>query len=321
MTKRKAFTLVELLVVIAIIGVLIALLLPAVMMARESVRRAHCTNNIKQMLLGVHSYMDMTGGHIPRGVTVDHTTTASTCGSDENNPYAHTLHTFLLPYIEQQNLFDQVDFRYGMKDAHNAAVRATRVATYECPSSELGPHLSTDGPNNYPLAMSSHGFGQCGRYSPPNGGVFSIFWGLKHTFSGATQIPLEQATLVAPAMRMQSIVDGLSNTMVIGEFAPNRDYVIEANTSQNFGRSWFNGQFQASIGYTINSNGTPNSPLETWGVGQPWGRNNSTVGSYHPGGINGGFMDGSVHFVPDTIDGSMWFALGTPKGGEVVQIP
>lgn len=321
MTKRKAFTLVELLVVIAIIGLLIALLLPAVMMARESVRRAHCTNNQKQMLLAMHNYMDMTGGNIPRGVTVDHTTTASTCGGDDNNPYAHTIHTFLLPFLEQQNLFDQVDFLYGMKASQNAGVRRTRVSTYECPSAEIGPYLATDGPNNYPVSMSSHGYGQCGRYSPPNGGVFAIFWGLKHTFDGSTPLPLDQAKLVAPEMRMTRITDGLSNTMVIGEFAPGRDYVLENGVSKwQFARSWFNGQSVSSIGYTINANGTPNSPKATWGS-STWARNLSTVGSYHPGGVNGGFMDGSVRFIPDTIDGQMWFAMGTPNGGEVIQFP
>ena len=318
MSKRTAFTLVELLVVIAIIGVLIAFLLPAVQMAREAARRNHCVNNIKQMLLGLHNYMDVAGGNIPRGVHFSHTTRADGCGRDEGNPYAHTLHTYLLPFIEQQNIYEQVDFQYGMTASQNAHVKAMRVATYECPSSPLGPYLSTCGPNNYPLAMSSHGYGQCGRYGPPNGGVFSIFWGLKYPFSGGTPIPLEDAPIVAPKMKMAVITDGLSNTMVIGEFAPGRDYVLENGVDKNqFARSWFSGAYESNIGYTIHRNGTPNSPLATWGSGT-YARNLSTVGSYHPGGVNGGMMDGSVRFIPDTIEGNLWFALGTPERGEVV---
>ncbi|MCR9116377.1 MAG: DUF1559 domain-containing protein [bacterium] len=322
MKTRHAFTLVELLVVIAIIGVLIALLLPAVQMAREAARRTQCTNNVKQMALGLHNYMDNNGGKIPRGVTITHTTKYNTCGGDEGAPYAHTIHTLLLPYIEEMNLYNQIDFDFDMKATENAAVKKTRVAAYECPSSVLSPHINSSGPHNYPVAMSDHGFGQCGRFSPPRGGVFAMFWGLKYPYVGTTQVPLDQASTIAPAMKLAAITDGTSNTIGISEFAPGLDYVIETGMDKDdFGRSWFDGRYQGNIGFTINRNGTPNSPLATWGTGNSWERNNSTVGSYHPTGVNAGLMDGSVTFISDTIDGNVWYALGTPNGGEVFELP
>ena len=106
--RRDAFTLIELLVVIAIIAILIALLLPAVQQAREAARRAQCKNNMKQIMLALHNYMDTTNQVIPRGI--NHMTGNDCCCETDNGEYAHTLYTMLLPYIDQAPLYNQVDF-------------------------------------------------------------------------------------------------------------------------------------------------------------------------------------------------------------------
>src|SRR5581483_8618373 len=125
--SRSAFTLIELLVVIAIIGVLMSLLLPAVQKVREAGNRIKCQNNLKQMITALHAYHD-TNRKFPPGRMID------TTGGTTSLSLSFSVHSRLLPYLEQQPLFDTIDFKSAWDSAANAAPRGTMVSTFVCPS-------------------------------------------------------------------------------------------------------------------------------------------------------------------------------------------
>ncbi len=307
--STRGFTLIELLVVIAIIAILIALLLPAVQQAREAARRSSCRNNLRQLGLALHNYVDTTGGAIPRAS--QHTTGNDCCCETDNGEYAHTVYTMLLPYLEQSNLYESVDFDHDPQHSSNAGVRRTRVSSFLCPSA---PEIadSTYANHNYPTAGSSHGYGLCGRHGSDNtNGIFASRWGLRSAESGR---------LWAPDMHLRMVTDGTSNTVTFSEFAKGLDYVLPASHKNNMGRSWFDpAAGYGNIQFSLHTSATPNSPAVTWGsVSAGNARNWGTVGSYHTGGVHVALLDGSVRFVSDSISGSTWRAIGTPRGGEVV---
>jgi prepilin-type N-terminal cleavage/methylation domain-containing protein/prepilin-type processing-associated H-X9-DG protein len=139
--RRGGFTLVELLVVIAIIGVLVALLLPAVQAAREASRRSQCSNNIKQIVLGVHNFHD-SQGTVPPAVGFNPITgTVATPGSFGNG---WGWLPMMLPYIEQKNLYDQINFGASVNCRSQAQVHAARIPGFRCPSDPLGGKLLND---------------------------------------------------------------------------------------------------------------------------------------------------------------------------------
>ncbi|HTN76184.1 MAG TPA: DUF1559 domain-containing protein, partial [Pirellulaceae bacterium] len=130
--SRRAFTLVELLVVIAIIGILVALLLPAVQSAREAARRMQCQNNLKQLALACHNYHDSRMLFPPSSIWYNATEGGvnSTNNANLNANWA----ILILPYIEQQNLYDSFKFNVGIPDATNAGPRSVRLTAMQCPS-------------------------------------------------------------------------------------------------------------------------------------------------------------------------------------------
>ena len=199
--KRRAFTLIELLVVIAIIAILIALLLPAVQQAREAARRTQCKNNLKQIGLALHNYLDVYSV-LPPSFVSDISTT-DTCGGE------WSVHVRLLPYIEDANLYNQADLSLCYGDAANSGVATQRVGTYLCPS-EVNDKTRTSGGAavHYPI---SYGF---------NGGTWRVWTNSsRQTGDGA----------FAPNSRFgtQHFTDGTSNTIGFAEVkaftAYNRD--------------------------------------------------------------------------------------------------
>ncbi|WP_417387769.1 DUF1559 domain-containing protein [Gimesia sp.] len=305
--RKRGFTLIELLVVIAIIAILIALLLPAVQQAREAARRSQCRNNLKQLGLALHNYIDTTGGVIPRAV--NHYNTPDCCCVTDNGNYAYTIYTMLLPYLDQTNLYNKVNFAVDPQNSVNAEVRRTKVSVFMCPSAMVIDDANY-AQHNYPTASANHGYGLCGRHgSRTTNGIFASSWGIYNTDTGAT---------VDPQMRMQNITDGTSNTITFSEFAKGLDYVLPTSHKNNMGRSWFDPAVgYGNIGFSTKTQSTPNSPVPTYSTTINWG----TVGSAHTGGVHCGFMDGAVRFISNNIDGRQWQALCSAMGGEVVEVP
>lgn len=297
---RRGFTLIELLVVIAIIAVLIALLLPAVQQAREAARRTQCRSNLKQIGLALHNYLEVTAGAVPRGV--NHWSSPTCCCVTDNGQVGHTIHTMLLPYLEQTPLYNQINMNArATAAAQLPAVYNKKLPVYICPSATPAP--VTTGQVNYPAAGTAHGYGVCGLIGgSTTNGVFADRWGMT---IDVTLAPTD------PAMTIAGVKDGLSNTIAFSEFAYGLPGALPVG--QTFGDSWFIPNF-GTTEFAPLANATPNNPAPTYSTTSNYG----TVRSYHSGGVSALLMDGSVRFLSDNISGTVYAALGTPKGGEVI---
>jgi prepilin-type N-terminal cleavage/methylation domain-containing protein/prepilin-type processing-associated H-X9-DG protein len=292
MRARKSivsgFTLVELLVVIAIIGVLVALLLPAVQPAREAARRTSCSNNLKQLGLGLHNYHDVFRvfpyGHHYRG-NFDGDPTNNEGGTGYGWAYA------LLPFIEQNTLFQQFNGLLPVSStalpSRNAILAQTSLAVFGCPS-DTKPRNFNDGgiPNS---ATSS--YQGCG----------TSYDGWSAQAVGVVPNPLRFNGLFCRDNRgdpygMNQILDGTSQTFAIGETKWRMDN-NGRNRSRIFGAT-DNASFATGASNALLINGQ-------WQINwtQPQGNPNPhrTAGSNHPGGAQFAFIDGSVRFVPETI--------------------
>ena len=301
---KWGFTLIELLVVIAIIAVLIALLLPAVQQAREAARRSQCKNNLKQMGLALHNYLDNTKGVFPRGV--NHSSGPACCCVTDNGQVGHTIHAMLLPFMDQAPLYAKINFGVRASDVLNAPVYQARMPAFICPSAILPPVPASGAqPHNYPAAGTAHGYGLCGVHgSGTTNGIFASRWGLVNDGTGSVG---------DGTMTIAGITDGLSNTMAFSEFAHGRPNSFSGATVHSYGESWFIPNY-GNTEYSILANATPNNPSYTYLATHNWG----TVRSYHVGGAHTVLCDGSVRFISENISGLTWVALGTPRSGEVV---
>jgi prepilin-type N-terminal cleavage/methylation domain-containing protein/prepilin-type processing-associated H-X9-DG protein len=323
MRRYRGFTLVELLVVIAIIGILVALLLPAIQAAREAARRAECTSNIKQICLALHNYMDTHSEAIPRGAEIKRGRNCC-CANSDYHP-GHTVHTMLLPYVEQQALYDRYDMNVPWFNQEPDIIDQ-RIPGYLCPSARTykkqsvstGP-VSWQGtapstrsqvfPHNYPGAGAEHGWGGCGRHRSGGhryNGVFAYRWGILE----------ENSTPADERLRMSGVTDGTSTTMAFSETAQGRETYVSGSlntTWSNYrGRGWADPWYNSTT-FSVGPRSTPNSLVSQYG-----GFNASNATSYHPAGVNVGFCDGSVKFITDSIDGNTWWAMGTIQRQDVV---
>ena len=303
---RRAFTLVELLVVIAIIGILVALLLPAVQAAREAARRAQCVNNMKQMQLGIIGFENVKK-KFPSGRAGLDSGAAGGDGRGES--------TFvqILPFIEEQQLFDLVDKQFPVWDfanrdkwdniAGNITVVGTVVKSYRCPSDPT-PNTYTsqelewneDPPSPTILALTSYGcnWGSqvANTYKQTNDGIFLY----------KTQIPIKK------------VPDGLSKTMFIGEINTRVELPIPLYLTA---MTWTHGIRRA----TLRSTAQPmNQPLAAW-YGAVGAAEDAYFGSHHPGGAHFSFGDGHVSFLSENIDGDTYKWLSTRADNEVAAEP
>ena len=321
--SRSAFTLVELLVVIAIIGILVALLLPAVQAAREAARRMSCQNNNKQLGLALHNFHD-TFKHFPAGAQND------VLPVPIPTPIAYirgtSWLTFILPQIEQQAIYNSYNFAVAYNTAANYAVGGNEIKAFKCPSGNnlrSGNGAEVFGTNNL-ACHTTHYYGVMGPSSRTSPSVV-VFGGVTYNYvvgnptandAYATDGVLGQYRDTTGSVTtghfgsIAEITDGTSNTMMVGE----RSMFLPPGQANDF-RAWTRG----------NNGGSGATKNVTYPIGSTHynGSNNFndiSFGSSHPGGCNFVLGDASVRFMSKTIDFGLYRALASVRHGEVAQV-
>ncbi|XZE20819.1 DUF1559 domain-containing protein [Pirellulaceae bacterium SH449] len=292
---RRAFTLVELLVVIAIIGILVGLLLPAVQSAREAARRMQCSNNLKQIGLGILNYESAYKRFPPGSIR-----------SNFVSGFAG-----ILPHLEQGNIYERYNFSLYYTLPEAAEISALQVPTFLCPSTVIprqvpspaltaaGLPAEVGGPSTYLL---NEGTGQMMNAALQDG-MFPCLWGAM----GARAFPTN-------FLGMRDVPDGTSNTIAVGETTYDfPEYRWAASVQAPFGGTVRWGGARWIVGYPRVALGTTRFPLNAPRV--------SITGGYtsqHTGGINFSFVDGSVRFLSNNTQFEILTAISTRNRGEVV---
>jgi prepilin-type N-terminal cleavage/methylation domain-containing protein/prepilin-type processing-associated H-X9-DG protein len=312
-SRRTGFTLIELLVVIAIIGILIALLLPAVQKIREAAARIQCQNNLHQIGLAMHNYHDANStfpsGHYVTGPT--------------NGPYLYYANwaILLLPYVEQGPLYNQYDNTVPNTHARNVPVVQTYVKIYTCPTDPnanriLTPESKNDGATPTVSYMtgsyrgmsgvSATGFDQWAGYPTEivvNQRVNAGYRGVLHTDGPATGLTAE---------RLTNISDGTSNTLVIGERTTRTHPTRGTFWADSFNLYSLGGAFNQSAALLDDYDACSRVASDIAQCKYGWGSTHTN------GGINFVFGDGSVHTIQRNIDMRIFLALATIANGEVI---
>lgn len=328
--SRSAFTLVELLVVIAIIGVLVALLLPAVQAARESARRMQCSNNLKNLALAYHNYEDA-NKQLPAGnIALNNLSNgANNRGgtAEANGGYYDGMWGWpiaILPYIEASNLAAQFDLNtrpyvaersdiwfssFGpdtTAGTQNIAPSQQMPKTFSCPST--------------PPAGPGGGKGQFKNYAINAGGGVNM-----SSCCPERSLDSDGVGHKNSKVRLAEITDGTSNTFL---------HLEQASTFSELGRApaapmrglptnpfvWVSHHSQGMAIAAVGT-GRPMPPNPLPALMQAWGQNGRTVWGYHPSGVMASMCDGSVSFVPNVIAQVTWQGAFTRNGGEVVTLP
>jgi prepilin-type N-terminal cleavage/methylation domain-containing protein/prepilin-type processing-associated H-X9-DG protein len=318
---RRAFTLIELLVVIAIIAVLIGLLLPAVQSAREAARRAQCVNNLKQLTLAMHHY-ESANGTLPVGAS------RQECGA--GSPYAGvfflggpSVPLALTPYLEQPMIYNAYNSQINVYTAPNTTVASIGLSTLWCPSDGLIFGLNNSYPASFcatydcsPLTTYYSSYAGClGTWTYFPGWTDAAFMAKLQAMNGLFSYigypsymnPIDghpNTGSIGP-VRMAAINDGLSNTIAFGERAHG---LFSQNVAPDGYIDFYcyNWWFSPNYGDTL---------FTTYYPINPWKQLNNTVvngnqgdayvlaaSSFHPGGANFSFADGSVRFIKDSIN-------------------
>ena len=272
LSLRRGFTLVELLVVIAIIGVLVALLLPAVQAAREAARRMQCSNNLKQLGLAVHNYHDTFLVFPPQMLNVS-----------TSNDRRWGWGAVTLPYVEQKNLYDDLkpDGGQQIPVATSSPLLQARVKVHLCPSDGSGTHTN----QFHPSVNASNN---------------SANWYSKSNYVCNQQIMRYRAGFAGPCFRMADVTDGTTNTLLIGERRLNVPKPYRYPGSIVWGTAQGTGDSANTfhVSYPIN---TPSDNNDYDADGNDTVRKRFAISSGHPNGAMFAMTDGSVRFVSQTI--------------------
>lgn len=331
-TNRDGFTLVELLVVIAIIGILIALLLPAVQAAREAARRAQCTNNMRQLGLAFHNYIS-TNGRLPMGHGPFNAAEYKygSGGWSGTNSGEWTWVNRLMPFLEQDAISDDVTWTENGAGGHYYAppdysptgktyghIISAQIAGFQCPSD---PDVSTC----YQSASSGKNWGRISY-----GGNYGIGQMEAEIYKGSAPPPrnkkIDGVLKFNEGIKIDEIIDGTSHTAITTELIPGQDITTGRGV-----HSYDEGPV-VTFDYTPNDMtadfarncGNMDNPAINPAAVAPCtlcttaNMERHTSRSYHPGGVTLGFCDGSASFVGEEVDLTVWYALATPSGGEVV---
>lgn len=308
--SRHAFTLVELLVVIAIIGVLVALLLPAVQAAREAARRMSCTNNLKQVGLALHNYHDTYSTFPPGKIQL------GGLGVQSLSNWA----IMILPFMEGTNISKQYDNTKTNEDTLNKFVRELDLPGYNCPSDPQARKKSNPESGSGSGLLYDHGSYRCvgGRADPGKTG----FWDNSEAknappaWKGVLHWVGKDGTFELTTETMGSIIDGTSNTFMVGEYT--------TLTTPRRGTYW------AYSYASYNSSDVGDQPRmlladydKCNAIGGAGGSNacKRGFGSMHPGVTHFALCDGSVRAIQININPTVYCAMGTIAGREVVTAP
>ena len=313
--RRRGFTLVELLVVIAIIGILVALLLPAIQSAREAARRMQCANNLKQIGLAVHNYASVSQEMFPPGGITE----GPCCGTKSLTSWAISV----LPFMEEQALFDSYDMDRFNEDPENQFVRESFVESYICPTEE--DTRITDIPESGPGANLRLQYAR-GSYRGCSGSSNGLGWldsgqtiNLCGWMIGALptigfQENGSRIRLFEP-ITMRKITDGLSKTLLVGEmgsYGSSRS-AIQRRTFWAYSYTSYNKSsvvpqtrtllvdYQRCV--NVGGVGDSNPCKRAWG-------------SFHPSGLQFVYCDGSVQFISTSIDVRLFAAASTIGAGD-----
>ncbi len=337
--SRRGFTLVELLVVIAIIGILVGLLLPAVQSAREAARRMQCSNNLKQIGIAVHMYMDANREVLPAGSWhgVQGHGWGASCPSSNRQPCETNIKT-----LEAWKAFEPA--ACVMATQPNRVVTTKQIPTYTCPSDTITASPSVISGITFHNYVVNYGNTTRGRLSPygvtssgapnvwggapfieyiaPNTGAWANYYSWIHTDLNKLRFKVKLA----------EITDGTSNTLAVSE-------CIQARDGDLSGFAWWGGgaHFETLLAPNTSqpdvveqscATGTARNPLNppcvvraaASGNVVTTGAETHAARSRHVGGVQATLVDGSVRFFSDSINLDVWRALGTSAGGETVPL-